>query len=215
VRLPSQLGDRLVREVHEKDSVFPGLAQSPSQDTPPQTYYLQGYRMATWKTEDPDGDDVRVTAEFRPEGGKAWYTLAERVSDGYYVFDARALPDGTYRMRLTASDGASNPEGEATETVQELPDFQVDNTPPRLVLSNATPGKLRVTATDNTAVLSVRASVDGAPWQVVTPGAWVPGGQKMETAVEYPAAGAHWITVQAADPFRNLAVEAWLAGEGK
>jgi hypothetical protein len=211
--MPSQLGDHLVREVHEKDAAFPGLAQSLSPDAPPQTYYLQGFRMVTWKAEDPDGDRVRVTAQFRPPSGAAWFTLAERISDPYYVFDARSLPDGVYRLRLTADDASSNPEGESERSVLELPDFAVDNTPPSLALSAAGAGKLAVSAEDATAVQAVRYSVDGEPWSALSPPGWTPGSMKFSAELAIPPGGPHWITVEAVDPFRNRTAKAWLADQ--
>ena len=212
VRMPGQLGDHLVREVHEKDSAFPGLAVSPASDAPPQTYYLQGFRMVSWKVEDTDGDEVRVTVQFQPTGSKSWYKLAENVSDPFYVFDCRSMPDGTYRLRLTADDTLSNPEGEAAKTAFDLADFTVDNTPPRLTLKPLAPGRLLVNAEDGTAVQAVRFSLDGKPWKTLAPRGWIPGGTKLEAEVAYPAAGDHWITVEATDPYRNQASAAWLSG---
>lgn len=211
VRMPSQLGDHLVREVHEKDAAFPGLAQSLSPDAPSQTYYLQGFRMVTWKVEDPDADLVRVTAQFRPPGSGSWFTLAERISDPFYVFDARSLPDGLYRLRLTGDDTSSNPEGESQATVLELPDFAVDNTPPILALAAAGTGKLAVSAKDGTAVQAVRYSVDGNPWQALSSPGWVPGSGEFSAELAIPPGGPRWITVEAVDPFRNRAARAWLA----
>lgn len=215
VRMPSQLGDHLVREVHEKDSVFPGLAQGPAQDSAPQTYFLQGFRMVSWKAGDPDGDDVTVRVQVRPEGSRSWLTLASRVADPYYVFDARALPDGRYAVRLTADDGLSNQEGDGATTVLDLPVFEIDNEPPRVVLTPAGPGKLTVTASDNSSVQAVRASVDGEPWKVVAPLSGAPGAAKVECRVDYPAEGVHWIAVQAVDPYRNEATVGTILGAAK
>ncbi len=212
VRSPSQLGDRLVREIHDKDRIFPSLALAPGQDTPPQKYFLQGFRMITWKVEDPDGDEVEMKVEFRPEGGVSWYTLARHVKDSFYNFDARGLPDGLYRIRLTADDAPSNPEGQGLSTVLELPDFRVDNTPPSVELRPEGPGKLAVQATDNTSVQAVRASVDGQPWQTLEAVAGEEGGRSRSYVVTYPASGQHWIAVQAVDPFRNEATASWLTG---
>jgi hypothetical protein len=212
VRSPSQLGDRLVREIHDKDRIFPNLALAPGQDNPPQKYFLQGFRMITWKVEDPDGDEVEMKIQFRPEGGTSWYTLARHVKDSYYDFDARGLPDGLYRIRLTADDDLSNPEGQGLSTILDLPDFRVDNTPPSIQLKPEGAGKLAVEATDNTAVEAVRASVDGQPWQTLKAVAGEEGDRSRSYVVTYPASGRHWIAVQAVDPFRNEATASWLTG---
>ncbi len=215
VRSVSQLGDHLVREIHEKDSPFPALAEAPSSSSPPQTYYLAGYRMVTWKVSDPDGDDVRVTVQFRPSHEAAWFDLAKNVSDPYYVFNAQGLPDGTYRMRLIASDAASNPEGGAAATTLDLPVFVVDNTPPTVKVAEKAPGRLEVVVTDNTAVQTTRASVDGEPWRVLEPTSGTAGAGRRTYAFDYPVKGAHWIVIQAVDPYRNETTRGYLARPGR
>lgn len=213
VKMPSQLGDHLVREVHEKDSVFPALAESTASDASPQLYYLQGFRMVAWTVEDPDGDEVRVKVQVRPSGSASWLTLAERVKDAFYDFDARILPDGVYRARLTADDGASNPEGDAQQAVLDLPDFVVDNTPPKVDITALSPASLRIVVTDNTSVQAVRVSVDGKPWQVLAPVSGTPGSARMEFRLDLHSASP-WVAVQAVDSYRNEASAAWVGQSG-
>ena len=213
VKMPSQLGDHLVREVHEKDSVFPALAESTASDASPQLFYLQGFRMVAWKVEDPDGDEVRVSVQVRPGGSTSWLTLAERVKDSFYDFDARILPDGVYRARLTADDAASNPEGGAQQAVLDLPDFVVDNTPPKVDITALSPASLRIVVTDNTSVQAVRVSVDGKPWQVLAPVSGTPGSARMEFRLDLHSASP-WIAVQAVDAYKNEASAAWVGQSG-
>jgi hypothetical protein len=210
VQMPSQLGDHLVREVNQTDSIFPALAVGPSSQSSPQTYYLQGFRMVSWKAKDPDGDDCTVRVQAQPEDSGVWLTLSERVTDPYYVFDSRSLPDGRYRLRLTAIDKPSNPEGSAQESTEELPVFLIDNTPPVIKLSLRGTGKLAASVSDGSAIQAVQASVDGKPWQALSPAKGAPGERSAEFLVDFPAAGDHWIAVQAADPSRNEATAAWI-----
>jgi hypothetical protein len=211
VRMPSQLGDHLVREVNQTDSIFPGLAVGPSSESSPQTYYLQGFRMVSWKAKDPDGDDLAVRVQVQPEGTATWLTLAERVSDPYFVFDSRSLPDGRYRLRLTAIDNPSNPEGGALESVLELPVFLIDNTAPLIQLSPLAPGQLTASVSDNVSVQAVRVSVDGKPWQPIGAAKGAPGASSAEFLVNFPARGDHWIAIQAVDPSHNETTAAWIA----
>ena len=210
VKMPTQLGDHLVREVQDRDTVFPSLAQSLAGDVPPQTYYLQGYRTVSWKVGDPDGDDVRVDVDVRPAEGTTWYELARDVTDAYFVFDARSLPDGAYALRLTARDDASNPEGDALRATLDLPLMRVDNTPPDLALKQERPGRLAIEARDASGMGAVRASIDGKPWITPERISGEEGGTEARYALDYPSSGAHWIVVQAVDPFRNLATGGWL-----
>lgn len=210
VMSPGQLGDHLVREVNGQASPFPALAKMPGTDSPPQVYYLQGYRMVSWKVADPDGDKVATTVEIRHEGGNGWILLAKDVKNSYYAFDARGLPDGLYRIRLTASDAADNQEGDAGKTILFLPVFLIDNTAPSLKLSSPDSGKLVIVASDAVCVQSVRASIDGGKWIVPRASAGEEGGRRKTFVLHFPLKGNHWIAVQAVDSSGNMATGGWL-----
>jgi len=209
VQMPSQLGDRLAREVHQVDSPFPSLVQAPAQDMPAQTYYIHGFRMISWKSDDPDGDQVRASLFLRPAPGGSWIRLVEDVADSFYAFDTRGLPDGAYSVRVRLDDAASNPEEESGISERELPEFAVDNTPPDLRLSAAGPRRVRATFSDASGVAAVRASVDGSPWRVLPWTEGVEGSESGACEVEIPSGEAHWVAVQAADPDRNVATSGW------
>ncbi len=206
VKNQSQLGERLVQEIHEKDRPFPSLAMSKPSDSPPQTYYLYGFRMISWKASDPDGDDVRVDVKLRPEGSTGWITLADSVADPFYVFETRALPDGRYQIELSANDGLSNPEGDALTTVRILPLFEVDNTPPAVVEKGRDKGFLVMEASDNTAVEAARFSVDGKPWEPVEMKGLI-GAKQATLQVPLPPAGRHFLAIEVVDPYGNSAVK--------
>jgi len=209
IQMPSQLGDRLAREVHQADAPFPSLVQAPAQDMPAQIYYIQGFRMISWKSEDPDGDKVRATLFLRPAPSGSWIRLAKDVADSFFAFDTRGLPDGAYSVRVRLDDAASNPEEESGTAERELPEFSVDNTPPDLRLSSAGPRRIRATFSDAGGVTAVRASVDGGPWQVLPWTEGVEGSASGACEVEVPSGEAHWVAVQAADPDRNVATSGW------
>ena len=205
-----QLGDHLVREVNGQASPFPALAKAPGAATPPQVYYLQGYRMISWKVSDPDGDEVTTRVEIRPDGSDHWITLVENVKDSYYAFDARGLPDGLYIPRLTASDAPCNQEGDAGKTVLTLPVFLIDNTAPTLKLSSPTSGKLLIVASDSSSIQSVRASMDGGEWMVPKAAMGKEGGRTRRYTLDFSTKGNHWIAVQAVDSSGNMATAGWL-----
>ncbi len=203
VKTPSELGDLLVREVHEKDRPFPPLAESrPSEGGATQTYYLYGFRMITFKVSDADGDAVRVDLQLRPEGSDAWFPLGENVEDPFYVFDARGLPDGRYQVLLVARDDASNPDEEAGRARRLLPVFEVDNTPPALEERGRDRTLLRLQASDASGVRAARYSVDGGRWRPLE-GEPEAEGKTVRLAVPLPAAGRHWLAVEAVDPYGN------------
>lgn len=209
VKNQSQLGERLVQEIHEKDRPFPSLAMSKPSDSAPQTYYLYGFRMISWKVSDPDGDDVRVDVRLRPEGSQEWITLAESVADPFYVFKTRALPDGRYQVELSANDGLSNPEGEALATLKVLPLFEVDNTPPQLAEKGRGRDFIELEASDNTAVEAARASIDGGAWEPVEMEGRI-GSKSALLRLSLPSKGRHFLAVEVVDPYENSTVKGFL-----
>lgn len=83
-------------------------------------------------------------------------------------WDTRKVPDGRYRLRITASDVASSPDEPLTsEVVSDA--VLVDNTPPRLLLKDvkrtgaAPPAEIPVQDTGNY-VASAEYRVDGSDW---------------------------------------------------
>lgn len=91
--------------------------------------WTQGLRQVRWDSIDPNGDTLLFDLSFRREDEKRWKTFAEDVEGRNYTFNGNGMPDGIYRIRVTASDRRSNPGAEATRSaVSET--FIVDNTAP-------------------------------------------------------------------------------------
>lgn len=206
VKGSDQLGERLVQEIHAKNRPYLGLAQSMPSDSGTQTYYLQGFRMVTFKATDPDGDALRVDLFLQPEGSTAWVTLAEDVPDAFYVFESRALPDGRYRLKVVARDTLSNPEGKALSAERVVPVFAVDNTPPTLLERPRAGGRLQLDLADGGAVRAARYCLDGQPWVPLEAVSGAFGTGAASVAVPLPASGRHWLSVEAVDEQGNRAV---------
>ncbi|HKC24179.1 MAG TPA: hypothetical protein VKF32_05530, partial [Thermoanaerobaculia bacterium] len=118
----------------DENGIYAGL-ESPREgpgEGPGKRLYRKGYRTLTWKGVDPNGDQLRYDVEGRLVGDAAWFPVRKDVEEPYLSFDTTALPDGHYRFRVTASDHASNPEGQALTAAEESALVVVDNTPPVL-----------------------------------------------------------------------------------
>ncbi len=59
---------------------------------------------ARWASHDENGDELVYTIYYRGDSETNWQLLKDKVSDRYYTFDATALPDGAYRIKVVASD---------------------------------------------------------------------------------------------------------------
>jgi hypothetical protein len=86
-----------------------------------------------WEVDNPDKDELRFRVVYRKEGQNLWRDAlkpGEVYTKSDLDWDTTALPEGTYRVRVEASDEVSNPPGRVTRHVLESGPILVDNTPP-------------------------------------------------------------------------------------
>lgn len=88
--------------------------------------------MANWDAMDPNGDKLVYQVEIKAEDEVAWRILERDYDRTNLVLATDTLPDGRYRLRITAGDRLSNTPDSALETVEVSRILTVDNTPPRL-----------------------------------------------------------------------------------
>ncbi|MFW6124851.1 MAG: hypothetical protein ACOC46_01775, partial [Pirellulales bacterium] len=67
----------------------------------------------TWEASDPNDDDLRYQLWFRKEEWKNWVRLEEDLEKSEYEWDTTTVPEGTYRVRVEATDAQNNPPAEA------------------------------------------------------------------------------------------------------
>jgi DNA-binding beta-propeller fold protein YncE len=86
-----------------------------------------------WKVDNPDKDELRYRLKYRLTGSNTWYELTkpeDRLNKESYVWDTSDLPEGRYRVLVTASDESSNPPELVMRDELESGIVIVDNTPP-------------------------------------------------------------------------------------
>ena len=132
-------------------------------------------RRAQWSAVDPNGDALEFALYVRPEGEESWTLIEEELTDPSHTFDTSALPDGDYRLRVTATDKNGNPPelAEESEWVARRT-FRIDNTQPAVT-------NLSVSATDegllisfaardaSSYIVSARYSFNGEDWFTLYP----------------------------------------------
>jgi len=136
--------------------------------------YQKGLQTLVWKADDENDDDLVYDVMFRREGETAWKTLKKATSDAILVWDTTTIPNGTYFVKIVASDSPSNPSGTALSGELDSQAFEIDNTPPAIVVSNT---RLERGATiitfdvkdDHSPILRVEFSQDGQRWRGVFP----------------------------------------------
>lgn len=127
-------------------------------------------REVSWQATDPDGDSLRYDLAFRPEGTVRWQALVDDEADARAEFDTRLVPDGWYRLRLTASDSPSRPASDAatSETIS-LP-FVVDNSAPSVDHLRVARDRVSFVVSDRlSSVAACRVSLDAGTWRPVLP----------------------------------------------
>jgi len=198
---------------------------APSAGTPAQLrdlpVWARGLRTAQWRGSDPNGDPLRYRVEVRQEPAGVWVRVAEDLDQPSHTWDTSALPDGRYRLRVTAGDSAGNAVGEELTGSAVSQPFTVDNTPPEVTALEVTgqPGALEIRgrAADATSPLQrVEVAVDDRPWRAMTPdgGFTDARAHTFRARVADLAAGEHTVSVRAVDLAGNSAVRSTRVGVG-
>jgi hypothetical protein len=130
-----------------------------------------------WQAHDDNGDDLVFAVWYRGLGEANWRLLKDKISDRFYSFDSALLPDGSYELKVVASDSPAHTDAEALtgERVSEV--FVVDTTPPvpgvlTATMVPGTPVRIHATleARDATSPIArAEYSVDAGPWQYLEP----------------------------------------------
>jgi hypothetical protein len=130
-----------------------------------------------WAAHDDNGDDLMFAVWYRGAGEKNWRLLKDEISEKYFSFDASMLPDGTYEVKVVASDAPVHTDAETLTGERVSEDFVVDTTPPvpGVLTAAIVPGaamKIHATfsAKDATSPIAhAEYSVDAGPWQYLEP----------------------------------------------
>ena len=136
--------------------------------------YQKGLQTFAWKAEDDNDDKLQYDLFYRREGETDWKTLKRGLTDPLFVWDTTLVPDGTYFVRVAASDSPSNPPALALSGNAESAAFDIDNTPPTIrVLGVRRDGARSIVTFEASDLQSVIAradySLDGLKWQPLYP----------------------------------------------
>jgi hypothetical protein len=178
--------------------------------------FARGLRTLQWKSSDPNGDALTYKVDVRREqDGAAWISIGEDLDASSFTWDTNALPDGRYRVRVTADDGGANPIGEGLQGEALSEPFTIDNSPPSIEAFEATPepGAVVVSGrvSDALSLLSrIEVSLDDGDWRTVSPDGGLADDRVLGFRARLPdvEAGAHTVAVRAVDLAGNTATRA-------
>jgi hypothetical protein len=181
-----------------------------SQGGGPQEF--RGPLTVSWEVEDPNRDSLEFKVEFKESEQRNWLTMEDHLLLKSHTFDTQSLPDGKYRLKVTATDSLANPQGLALSDSRESDPFIIDNTPPEIFRmgSDVKAGrKYRVTfqvEDETTPVLNCEYSVDASPWRPVFPLDQIFDTREESFVLETPSlsVGQHVVVVRATDRTGNV-----------
>ncbi len=136
--------------------------------------YQKGLQTFIWKAQDTNDDDLAYDVFYRREGEITWKALKRDLSDPLFVWDTTSVPNGTYVVKIVASDAPANPPGAALVAERESSTFDIDNTPPTITIlgTTRTNGRtaVRFTVRDlDSAVQRVEYALDAERWRPIYP----------------------------------------------
>ena len=136
--------------------------------------YQRGLQTFVWRAEDANDDEMRYEILYRREGETAWKSLKDDLSEAIFVWDTTSVPNGTYVVKVVASDTASNTPGSALDGELESSAFDIDNGPPAVAVTSSRPANGRTTIQfdvrdDWSTISKVEYSLDAQRWQVIYP----------------------------------------------
>ncbi len=186
--------------------IFTSLENPRDKNEPGKKVFRKGYRTVTWRAHDDNGDNLRYSVYFRRKGSDRWLRLRENVDETAINFDSSQLPDGTYQLRLAASDIADNPDNPLTDSKEGI-EFLVDNTPPSI--SFTTQGdEVVVRVSDKlSAIGKVEYSADAQKWIRLTPADGISDSPDETYRLKRSAVQGKFVIVRATDSFYNVATE--------
>jgi hypothetical protein len=175
--------------------------------------YQKGLQTFVWKADDPNDDRLQYDVSYRREGDVTWRVLKRAMTEPIVVWDTSTVPDGTYVVKVGASDAPSNSPGSALTGERESSSFEVDNTPPRVTFAERQPDQLlRFTARDDhSPVQRVEYSVDGDRWRVVYPTDGIPDSRVEDFEIELGERTGRSVTIRATDAMNNAATVTYAA----
>ena len=136
--------------------------------------YQKGLETLVWKADDENDDDLVYDILYRREGETAWTALRRGLTEPILVWDTTTMANGTYFVKVVASDGPSNPMGTALTGELDSSAFDIDNTPPAIMVHTVRVEGNRTLISfevkdDHSPIQRVEFSQDGQRWRGVFP----------------------------------------------
>ncbi|HTL33038.1 MAG TPA: PQQ-binding-like beta-propeller repeat protein [Kofleriaceae bacterium] len=164
-----------------------------------------------WKVDNSDNDDTTYVLEVRRDGEANWRTVQTGktpLTATSWDWNTETYQDGWYKLRVTASDAASNSPDRALTSSHTSTMFAIDNTRPTIEALQINYPKASARAADALSTITEMSfSVDDQPWQLGTTGDGLFDDLNEDLRLDLPAGltrGTHTLAVRVADSAGNV-----------
>ena len=172
----------------------------------------KGFQSVLWSAHDDNDDDLTFAIYYRARGDGKWVLLKSDITQRCYSWQTDGMPDGTYQLKIVASDEFSNPLSDALQSERVSEFFDVDNTPPSLSdirLDDAGASlRLSFAATDDRSIISrAEFSIDSGKWRIAFPDGLLSDAKTESYNIPMASldAGEHTVNVRVYDELQNVA----------
>jgi len=172
--------------------------------------FQRGLQTFQWKADDENNDELSYDVFYRREGDTGWRALKTDLRDTLLVWDTSSVPNGTYVLKVLASDRKSNPVNVALGGELESNSFEIDNVAPTVQIGALrrdgarfiVPAEIR---DSDSVVLRVEYSLDAQRWQPAFPRDGILDARQegFEIRLEADAAG-RTLVIRAIDALGNV-----------
>ena len=144
------------------------------QPLPPRRVPQRGSQSFQWNATDKNQDTLVYDIYYRADNERTWKVLKRDLDDNFYTISSDTLPDGTYVVRIVASDQPSNPPDLTLRGEMESRPFIIDNTPPVVTMTldrlENKRARVAIEAADQTSTLTqAEVAIDTGDWRPVFP----------------------------------------------
>ena len=172
--------------------------------------FQRGLQTFAWKAEDDNNDELSYDVFYRREGDTSWRPLKTDLRDTLLVWDTTSVPNGTYVLKVLASDRDSNPADTALGGELESSSFDIDNVAPSVQIGTLRKDGTRfIVPADirdaDSAVTKVEYSVDAQRWQIAFPRDGILDARLESFEIRLDAdAGGRTLVIRATDALGNV-----------
>ena len=172
--------------------------------------YQKGLQTLAWHADDENDDELTYDVLYRREGETEWTPLRHALDEPILVWDTTIVPNGTYFVRVIASDRPSNPAASALTGERDSAAFQIDHTPPAIVIGTVRAEGARTTLVfdvndADSPVARVEYSRDGGlRWTAVFPKDGIADSKSEHYELTLDGdLGENGLTIRASDSMNN------------